>query len=297
MAESAAAAPDVAAVAAPSSENAAAPSSDIVKPAEPTWRRENRERLEAALAKEAEEKKISTKKKRAALKSGSKANGAAARGKSPSKKTGKTATHNGASGTTGKKVAGGKKTASQQHGPSSLEYEPDDQVHAGRPARRKGSRIGKALAALTMMVPPVCPRATHNTRRHARARLASSLHRSLPRVTSQLPVEAAVEAARRAYASSAAAAPDAQRNEKQAQAQASGHAPTAAKQPGLIRVGSLVKLASADKKFDGQVGRVVEMNVKFAHTSEGLVSVLLAPKGRAQGLWVAVPESALTLQQ
>ena len=61
-----------------------------------------------------------------------------------------------------------------------------------------------------------------------------------------------------------------------------------------IRAGSLVRLASADKRFDGQVGRVVETNVKFAHTSEGLISVLLAPKGSAQGMWVAVPAESLT---
>ena len=62
----------------------------------------------------------------------------------------------------------------------------------------------------------------------------------------------------------------------------------------MIRSGSLVKLASSDKKFNGQVGRVVEMNVKFAHTNVGLVSVLLAPKGAAQGMWVAVPPDCLT---
>ena len=90
-------------------------------------------------------------------------------------------------------------------------------------------------------------------------------------------------------------APQAQRYEKQAQAHANAQASIGAR-PEQIRVGSLVKLASADKKFDGQVGRVIETNVKFAHTSEGLVSVLLAPKGNAQGMWVAVPESALTLQ-
>lgn len=62
----------------------------------------------------------------------------------------------------------------------------------------------------------------------------------------------------------------------------------------MVRSGSLVRLASSDKKFNGQVGRVVDTDVKFAHAAAGLVSVLLAPKGAAQGVWVAVPPECLT---
>ena len=83
----------------------------------------------------------------------------------------------------------------------------------------------------------------------------------------------------------------AQRHEADKAAQAAPPKPA-----GPIRDGSLVKLRSADKKFDGQVGRVVDTNVKFAHTQQGLISVLLAPKGTAQGVWVAVPPECLILQ-
>ena len=66
---------------------------------------------------------------------------------------------------------------------------------------------------------------------------------------------------------------------------------------GVLREGCLVKLASADKRFDGQVGRVVETNIKFEQMGDAnLVSVLLAPKGSAQGVWVAVPPDCLTVQ-
>ena len=62
----------------------------------------------------------------------------------------------------------------------------------------------------------------------------------------------------------------------------------------VIHDGSLVKLSSSDKKFHGKVGRVVQMNVKFEHTKAELVSVLLAPNGSSQGMWVAVPLESLT---
>ena len=93
-----------------------------------------------------------------------------------------------------------------------------------------------------------------------------------------------------------AAAPAAQRHAADEAADHAGAAAAPQKAVQPIRDGSLVKLHSADKKFDGQVGRVVATNVKFAHTQAGLVSVLLAPKGQAQGVWVAVPPECLTVQ-
>ena len=123
-----------------------------------------------------------------------------------------------------------------------------------RRGRRKGSRHGRALAALSKMVPP------------------------LP-----------VERTRTHIAEQGAAAPNAQRNAGDRPAQDLPKPAMAA-----VRTGSLVKLRSSDKKFDGQVGRVVDTNVKFEHTAAGMVSVLLAPKGHAQGVWVAVPPDCLT---
>ena len=129
------------------------------------------------------------------------------------------------------------------------------------PARRKGSRGGKALAALRKLVPPL-----------------------------------SVDTATRKRDEPAGDRPaDAQRPAGNKQAQALPK-PQPQPQPGVIRTGSLVKLASADKQFDGQVGRVIDMNVKFAHARDGLVSVLLAPRGKSQGVWVAVPPECLTLQ-
>ena len=64
----------------------------------------------------------------------------------------------------------------------------------------------------------------------------------------------------------------------------------------IIRSGSLVKLKGCDKKYDGQMGRVADTNVKFERQPDGLVSVLLAPKGNSQGVWVAVAPEYLTVQ-
>ena len=71
--------------------------------------------------------------------------------------------------------------------------------------------------------------------------------------------------------------------------------------PGLPRGGTLVKLKGLEKKYDNQVGRVVEMNGPLQ--SEGpdgsvteMVAVLLAPKGRHDGVWVAVPLENIEVQ-
>ena len=134
------------------------------------------------------------------------------------------------------------------------------------PKPRKGSRGGKALEKLQRLVP-------------------------------QLPVAKLLEARHHPTAAAQAARPDAQRNEKDTRPRTlpKPNANGGAKQQEAIRVGTLVKLRCDDKRFTGQVGRVVETNVKFAHTSEGLVSVLLAPKGKGTGVWVAVPEQCLTV--
>ena len=122
-------------------------------------------------------------------------------------------------------------------------------------------------------------------------RLSPSLFAPL----AQLPVDIAT----RARQAGSSAAQDAQRHDKVMQAKANtkspANAPATVAKPDVIRSGSLVKLASADKKFDGQVGRVIDTDVRFAHTTQGLISVLLAPKGKAQGMWVAVPPESLTV--
>lgn len=76
--------------------------------------------------------------------------------------------------------------------------------------------------------------------------------------------------------------------------------PPAASKPALVRGGSLVKLTGLEKKYNGQMGRVVDMNgpIKGPDGSEtnDLVAVLLAPKGAREGVWVAVPRANLELQ-
>lgn len=134
--------------------------------AEPTWRRENRERLEAALAKGAKEKKQTAKQKKAAGTRLSKVSGAPApRGKSPAKKPTKSSAQNGASKPPGKKAHAGRKApGTQREEPSSSAMDGvDADGRAVRPPRRKGSRAGKALAALSQMIPPVC---AHHTESH-----------------------------------------------------------------------------------------------------------------------------------
>ena len=64
-----------------------------------------------------------------------------------------------------------------------------------------------------------------------------------------------------------------------------------------MRSGSLVKLNGLEKKFNGQVGRVVDLNLVSDGVQTGLVAVLLAPKGNAAGVWVAVQPENLILEQ
>ena len=62
---------------------------------------------------------------------------------------------------------------------------------------------------------------------------------------------------------------------------------------------SLVKLHGlGEKKFNGQMGRVVEMAgpVLAPDGTTELVAVLLAPKGSREGVWVAVPPENLTIE-
>ena len=257
------------------------PSSAPAPAAEPTWRRLNRERLEEALAAEAQEKKKEAreKKKKNAASRLSRAPGekAAASSAKPTRKVGAKSKKPG-----GPSAAGPAAGARMRHGPAGdavLEPPAPPMINVAAasaapapPKPRKGSRGGKALEKLQRMVP-------------------------------LLPIAKLIAARTHPTAAAQAARPEAQRNEKEntkpkgalSKANVLPNGNNGAKQQEAIRIGTLVKLRCDDKRFTGQVGRVVEMNVKFAHTSEGLVSVLLAPKGKGTGVWVAVPEQCLTV--
>ena len=258
------------------------PSSAPAPAAEPTWRRLNRERLEEALAAEAQEKKKEAreKKKKNAASRLSRAPGekAAASSAKPTRKAGAKSKKPG-----GPSAAGPAAGARMRHGPAGdavLEPPAPPMINVAAaasaapapPKPRKGSRGGKALEKLQRMVP-------------------------------LLPIAKLIAARTHPTAAAQAARPEAQRNEKEntkpkgalSKANVLPNGNNGAKQQEAIRIGTLVKLRCDDKRFTGQVGRVVEMNVKFAHTSEGLVSVLLAPKGKGTGVWVAVPEQCLTV--
>ena len=258
------------------------PSSAPAPAAEPTWRRLNRERLEEALAAEAQEKKKEAreKKKKNAASRLSRAPGekAAASSAKQTRKVGAKSKKPG-----GPSAAGPAAGARMRHGPAGdavLEPPAPPMINVAAaasaapapPKPRKGSRGGKALEKLQRMVP-------------------------------LLPIAKLIAARTHPTAAAQAARPEAQRNEKEntkpkgalSKANVLPNGNNGAKQQEAIRIGTLVKLRCDDKRFTGQVGRVVEMNVKFAHTSEGLVSVLLAPKGKGTGVWVAVPEQCLTV--
>ena len=253
------------------------PSSAPAPAAEPTWRRLNRERLEEALAAEAQEKKKEAreKKKKNAASRLSRAPGEkdAAATAMPTRKVGANQKPGGPSS------AGPAAGARMRHGPAGdavpAASTADDQRRCcsaapAPPKPRKGSRGGKAGEA-----------ATNGT----------------------AAADCELSGADPSDGRCAAARPEAQRNEKEntkpkgalSKANVLPNGNNGAKQQEAIRIGTLVKLRCDDKRFTGQVGRVVEMNVKFAHTSEGLVSVLLAPKGKGTGVWVAVPEQCLTV--